>query len=274
MFVGSRIFAFFVLMISIEAGAASRCGQTLGGDHEAQNTQRDSELAAFEVATIKPTVSGVGGFMTYPGGRMECGMCTLDMLIMMAFDAQHFEIVGTPDCAHFNRYSIVAIPPDSSQTRKLSLTSPTDDLSDEQRQMIQSLLIDRFQLKYHREHRIGPVYELTKGSGKLRLNPPKDATAASRVLFLDEGLMGQNATMTLLAARLGAQLQRPVLDETGLKGFVDFKCEARAESSSWDYNDYVAWILTSVKEIGLKLKAAKGPVQTIVIDDVELPTAN
>ena len=43
--------------------------------------------------------------------------------------------------------------------------------------MLQALLIDRFQLKFHFESRQGQTYLLERGKGKLNLQPPKDKTA-------------------------------------------------------------------------------------------------
>ena len=256
------------------SGADAISQMTASPDSGAEGQNAQSKMPVFEVATIRPVQGGIAGFSTSSGGGMKCAFCNLDMLMYFAFDAQPHQIVGEPDWGHHEGYSIVAIPPDSSQTRKLNMSSPSYDLTDEQRQMIQSLLIDRFQLKYHREHKIGSVYMLAKGTGTVRLNPPKDASASPRVWFPKEGLMGQNATMTLLAAQLSRYLQCPVLDKTGLKGSFDFKYEAGTDSPSSDYNDLVASILTSVQEIGLKLKSAKGPVETIVIDHVERPSPN
>ena len=266
--------ALVAASLSVFLGACAVAQTNTSPESVAEAANSQSNLPAFEVATIKPAPGGIAGFSTSSGGRMKCAFCNLDMLMYFAFDAQSYQIVGEPDWGHHEGYSIVAMPPDSSELSKLSLSSPTYALTDEQRQMLQALLIDRFQLKYHREHKIGPVYVLIKGKGTVRLNPPKDASASPRVWFPKEGLIGQNATMTLLATQLSANLQCPVLDKTGEKGSFDFKYEAGTQSSISDYSDFVASILTSVQEIGLKLKSAKGPVETIVIDHVERPSPN
>jgi hypothetical protein len=264
MFSGSRIEIKFALFVVTAMGAAGALGQAGGAPgSSATNTAAVAHLPSFEVATIKPAQGGIAGFVSYSGGRMQCAFCNLDMLLIFAFDVQHYQIVGAPDWGHHaDGYSIVAIPPDSYKLRKLNLTSPTNALTNEQREMLQSLLIERFQLKFHRESKIGAVYVLTRGSGELKLQAPKD------------GLDGQNASMPLLAARLSDILQQPVLDETGLSGSFDFKSTALDKDPKAEYQDIVASILTSVQEMGLKLKAAKGPVETIVIDHVERPSPN
>lgn len=66
-------------------------------------------------------------------------------------------------------------------------------------------------------------------------------------------------------------LERPVLDQMVLKGSYDFKYEYQTDDPA---HDLVSSIFTSVQGIGLKLKGANGPVETIVIDRVERPTEN
>jgi uncharacterized protein (TIGR03435 family) len=232
-------------------------------------------LPSFEVATIKPAMGGVAGFVTTSGGRMKCAFCNLDMLLFYAFDVQPYQIVGAPEWGHHaDGYSIDAIPPDSSELRNLKLSSPTSALTNEQREMLKSLLMERFQLKFHRESEIGAVYVLTRGNGELKLHAPKDKDSSPAVWMSNDGLTGQNASMPMLVVRLSGILQRPVLDESGLSGSFDFKSALFGVDPKAEYQDIVASILTSVQEMGLKLKASKGPVETIVIDHIERPSPN
>jgi uncharacterized protein (TIGR03435 family) len=260
------------LLVSSGATAAGQVNASPSPAVEAAKSQ--PKTPAFEVATIKPAMDGIAGFVTSSGGRMKCAFCNLDMLLMFAFDVQPFQIVGAPDWDRHEGYSIEAVPPDSSNLSKLNLASPTNALTDEQRQMLQSLLMDRFQLRFHREHKTGPVYLLMRGSGELKLHAPKNKEDSSFAGLASDGLVGQNASMALLAARLSGILQRPVLDETGLSGSFDFKSAALGNDPTAEYQDIVASILTSVQGIGLKLKSAKGPLETIVIDHIERPSPN
>jgi uncharacterized protein (TIGR03435 family) len=97
--------------------------------------------------------------------------------------------------------------------------------------MLQSLLMDRFQLQFHRETRQGPVYLLTLAKGPLKLNEVKNKGEFEWVGGLKgggingDGLAGENISMPVLAKRLSPYLQRSVFDETGLKGFFDFRIE-------------------------------------------------
>ena len=77
--------------------------------------------------------------------------------------------------------------------------------------------------------------------------------------------------MADLAWRLSRYLERPVLDQTGLSGAYNFRVEYQAGDSRLDV---ISMILTTVQDLGLKLEASKGPVETIVIEHAEKPSAN
>jgi uncharacterized protein (TIGR03435 family) len=150
-------------------------------------------------------------------------------------------------------------------------------MNEEQRQMLQALLADRFQLKYHREEREGTVYFLTKTNKKLKLEPAKDkdaypwAGAPQGGGFGANGVAGTNITMPELAARLSRVLERPVIDRTGLDGSYDFKYEYSSDDGG---GDRTTSILMSMQALGLKMESGKGPVRTIVIDRAEKPAGN
>jgi uncharacterized protein (TIGR03435 family) len=82
-----------------------------------------------------------------------------------------------------------------------------------------------------------------------------------------------NISMPAFAARLSSWLGRPVVDRTGIEGSFDFEFQSGDDDpqSSIDIADS---ILTSIKGIGLSLKSARGPVETIVVDHVEQLSPN
>jgi len=241
-------------------------------------------LPSFEVASVRPASPSKGGFIvgffTYPGGRIVAKACTLQYLIMLAFDVQRFQISGDQGWIDNARFDIQAEPPDSSQSSKSNPASPRSPPSDEQRQMLQSLLIDRFQLQFHREAREGSVYILAKGGKALKLQAPKEKSAfpwAGGIgggLPGGSGLRGENISMPQLAERLSQWLERPVLDRTGLSGSFDFEYKSGDEDTYASSTDVESSVINSLKGIGLKLKAAKGPVATIFIDHAQQPSPN
>jgi uncharacterized protein (TIGR03435 family) len=239
------------------------------------------QLPEFEIASVKPSLSPRGhiGWLVYPGGRVSISHATLRMLIECAFDVQPFQISGGPPWLrdYQCRYEIEALPPSTSQSSKSNPSTPKAPLNQEQREMLQSLLIDRFQLQFHRETGQGPVYLLTLGKGALKL---KEVNHESQFEWVGsvagagingDGLAGKNISMPVLAQRLSGYLQKPVIDQTGLKGFFDFSYEYATDNAE---PDVTSCILTSLQGIGLKLKPSQGPVETIVIDHAEKPSAN
>jgi uncharacterized protein (TIGR03435 family) len=71
-------------------------------------------------------------------------------------------------------------------------------------------------------------------------------------------------------------MDRPVVDKTGLTGYFDFKLQFAPESPAADQPvSSDPSIFTAVQEqLGLKLEATKVPVDLLVIDSVQKPTAN
>jgi uncharacterized protein (TIGR03435 family) len=221
----------------------------------------------------------MNGLYTYPGGEVRCNGCALEYLIMNALDVQQFQISGGPawmDLVSGDRFDIEAKPPESSSSARSTPTSPKSAPNEEQRQMLQSLLADRFQLKFHREIKEGTVDILSRGPGQFKLTPPKDKSAfpwAGGISggWFGGGIRGENISMPQLAARLSRFLKRPVLDQTGLEGSFDFEYRLGGDDND---GDIPSFLVMSMKGIGLMLKPGNGPVETIVIDHLEKPSAN
>ena len=193
-------------------------------------------------------------------------------LVVYAYDLKgSYQVPPTPALSTFSnkRYDIEA-EVDGGQT-------PT---SAQFRAMLRTLLADRFNLKVHDDTRDMDVYELSVGK-----NGPKFKESAPGEKFYGlNGVNGRNQTLTLTAGPIDdlvGILQiftgRPVLDKTGLTGTYDIQFEAtpqfRIDQNPDDAHDINA--LTAVQEqLGLKLQAAKDPVNVIIVDHVEEPSAN
>ncbi len=188
--------------------------------------------------------------------------------------------------------------------------------------MMQALLEDRFKLKIHRESREVPVYALNLATGGSKLQPFKEGSCvpmrSSPAAPLPPGQVrrkfpfpqrkGQNVMVEAqgmspyeFAVWLG--LDRPVVDETGLKGLFDLRLEFAPDESTPGFlpgGIFVAAlgpqtdtpsepaggpsIFAAVQEqLGLKLERSKssnhgapfeGPGDVLVIDQVERPSEN
>ena len=147
--------------------------------------------------------------------------------------------------------------------------------------MLQRLLAERFKLELRRETREQSIYALgvkdaAKLASKLKLTEP-GARTGHNVSTTGAGatsnriaLLGM--TMPSLAVELSQQLQRVVVDETGLAGGYTGEFDATRDGTETNPFE-VAWA-PALSEIGLTLDSRKGPVEFLVIERAELPTEN
>jgi bla regulator protein blaR1 len=240
----------------------------------AQETTGDLK---FEVATVKPSnpSSGNGTLVDVtPGGRFHAVNATVKDLIETAFDVRSFQIAGGPKWDDAAKYDVEAIPgtlPPAAEDRTKVWTDARFEL--------QALLKDRFQLQLHRAMRTGPVYSLVIAKGGVRLlatqNPQQGINSSQGTM------LGEAASMTQLAYKLSRLLQRPVVNNTRLEGNYDFKLEWQPDSdasladSQRAANDLGPSLFSALQEqLGLRLVATRGPVDFLVIDHVNRPSAN
>jgi uncharacterized protein (TIGR03435 family) len=159
-------------------------------------------------------------------------------LILMAYDLKLYQLSGV-SMFEGERYNINAKVPEGATNEQF-------------RRMCQHLLVERFGLKFHREQKEMPAYELVvaKGGPKFRESPteePRPAESAAPPPGPPKFAMGKDGfpelppgragtimfngmatrravreTMAQLAASLSNQVGRPVADATGLTGKYDF----------------------------------------------------
>lgn len=264
------------LMIGVFWSSVSQgtCGQTPTRPTPIESSAQSQPT--FEVATIKPADgSGLLGFLSYPDGRIVVGNASVKTLVSYAFDVQDFQVVGQPRWAEAARYNVVALEPKESNAGGQPTQRATPN--EKERKMLQALLEERFGLKAHQEYKQGPAYILSKGKKKLTLQDAKYKDSDARATFLmtrggiaDGTALGNNLTMKFLAALLSPLLERPVLDQTGLKGSYDFRLGPDDPTNQ----DLTAAIIDDMDRLGLKLSAGKGPIEMIAIDHVNKPTEN
>jgi uncharacterized protein (TIGR03435 family) len=85
-----------------------------------------------------------------------------------------------------------------------------------------------------------------------------------------------NMSMVEFAPDLGYFLDRPAADQTHLTGRYDFQLKWTADESKAPPDGTAPpGMFTAIQEqLGLKLEPAKAPVEVLVIDAVERPSAN
>jgi bla regulator protein blaR1 len=280
---------------------------------------------AFEAASVKPATTPRfpslpldNGDAKPPGGRFSASF-SLPLYINFAYklDAFQFEEM------------LAQLPKWANQDYAIDAIADGNPTKDQMRLMMQSLLADRFKLRVHFESREVPVLALTLVKpGKLGpkllphskgppcpdsfemikpstpVAPPKPGVVfppqCGSIIFLgrsDGAWIGaRNTTMGLLAHDIygyGSRLQeldKPVVDQTGLQGKFDFILELPAgiisllpmppnpnppNPDNTLPDPKGTPFLNAVREqLGLKLERSRGEVRRLTIDHVERPSAN
>lgn len=237
----------------------------------------------FDVLTIKPSPPEQQGkmFGVRPGGQFATINTTLLDLIKFAYGVQDKQVLNLPDWASSQKYDLNGKPDVPG------LPNP-----DQLRGLLKQALADRFQLKFHEEKKEMPAYVLAvaEGGEKMQKAPP-DAGALPGLFFRGLGVLTvTNATMDDFCHLMQeAVLDRPVVNETELAGRYNFLLKWTPDESQFGgmgvkvpppsdtpAADALPPLYTAITEqIGLKLKAmGKAPVQVLVLDHVDHPSAN
>jgi uncharacterized protein (TIGR03435 family) len=215
----------------------------------------------FEVAAIKRSDPSHVGAQTFfqPGGKFAALTAPLKSLVCFAYQLRDHQVAGGPGWVESEPFDVTA---------KAETNASYDDL----RVMVQTLLADRFQLKFHREMREQPVYALVLAKNGPKL---KEANGPGRGIGIGaQGrLNGNGADMATFSSALSGKLGRSVVDRTGLKGFYDFLITWTPDEAQADTPG--ASLFTAIQEqLGLKLESTKGQVGVLVIDRAGRPSEN
>jgi len=240
----------------------------------------------FDAASVKPNLSKEPGIMRRPTpGRVFYSNAPVDVIVEEAYSTRPDRIVNYPDWVAKEKFDITATY-SADQQRQV-------------RQMLQTLLEERFSLRIHREMRERPVYELVKARADGQLGPGlRPSTIDCKLvngrspcgLDIREGLIrgtgvgwGNGATLSL---NIGVW-DRPILDRTGLSGSVDIALEWKPDPAQARSDDAAARAATAAaatpgertsiftalqEQLGLKLQPARAPLEVLVIDRLERPT--
>jgi uncharacterized protein (TIGR03435 family) len=274
---------------------------------------------AFEVASVKPTKKPRFPPTSFPlgtgnakpqGGRFSA---TLPLVLFVAFAYKlPAAEIGRP------------LPKGLSMDDlfEIEARAPGNPTKDQMRLMMQALLADRFKLRVHFETREGPVFALTlvkPGHTGPKLRPHADGPACPDSFDMNSMMTPprnvneafpsvcgvtqttRTANATLLGARdmtmgtfaediygmgsLIGEVDKPVIDQTGLKGRYDFKLELPIGTFSFSVappnpdappaDPKGTPFLNALREqLGLKLVSSKGPIRKLVIDHAEPPSGN
>ena len=234
-----------------------------------------SAQLSFEVASLRPSVTlHEGGSMGPKPGRFYAGNVPATAFITFGHNIKSYQLIGAPDWARTDRFLLDA-------------TTGPNVTMDQIREMMRSLLEERFKLRVHRESRQLDGYALVRISNE-RLGPsiqastlncrdpkavrPQGGRFSCGMTFGPGSFVAGDITAAVLADLLtGHAGGRVVVDKTAMSGNfdVELKWAPGLEPSE------LPSIFTAVQEqLGLKLQAEKVPSEVLVIDHIERPTEN
>ena len=241
-----------------------------------------SATKKFEVSSVKPaSPDAQGGRLGPPGrGAIEIVNLPLRNIIIQSFRSQRWMVFGGPDWISEERFDIVGKGPDPT------VANP------EVWEMMRSLLIERFHLKYHVEDREMAVYALTVAKGGPKLTPGengrcaadiKEGKACGDILVPRFGSGIYNMPMGALVTGIAGRAGRPVVDRTGLTGRYDVNLswmpegmtQEQLESLPRDERPEEVTLFEALeRQAGLKLEPSRAVMPVLVIDQVDHPTPN
>jgi uncharacterized protein (TIGR03435 family) len=261
---------------------------------QSQSSAASTDRPQFDAVSIKANKNqGVGRInLAQSGGHLTASNVSVKFLIIQAYTLGRVNFGANPARAEWI----------DSEHFDIEAEAEGNPTIEQKRLMVQSLLASRFKLVMHHETRQMPVLALLPvKSGKTgpRLPPHSDATKClptpvgqgnpavapgetwvppcGGLRVVSDDLAGQNVSMDQLAQTLSILVDRNVVDRTGLEGTFDVTLQfqrAALDASTLDQNAPPP-IATALREqLGLKLESQKAPLDVLVIDHVEEPSAN
>jgi bla regulator protein BlaR1 len=238
----------------------------------------------FEVASIKVNDSGSEDFRLGPPMHGSITIINLPLagIIAQSFRTNRSMMTGDPAWAGSTRYDILAKGPDSNVANPVVW------------EMMRSLLIDRFHLKYHVDQRETPIYALTiaPGGHKLTLGEKghcaqalKEGHNCGDIMLPPFGAAMDNMPIGALLQSIGRRAGRPIVDRTGLTGRYDANITWLPEGTKIadvdltnvpkEYQPQDMTLFEALeKQAGLKLVPDRAPMPVLVVDSVSRPDPN
>ena len=243
----------------------------------------------FEAVSVKPNRSPEGGINNrFSPGRFSYVNTPVEAFIYLAFNFPSDRVVDLPDWARREKYDITATHDPQYQA-----------FSPQLRVMLQRLLEERFSLQTHQERRDVPVYELVRvradglgpqlRPGNADCAPGGTADRAQCGTRINPGIMnGQFVRWEAVVAQLPSAVGRAVIDKTGLNGMFAVTLEwnpdpavtrspaaaAAATAAAATPGERVDIFTALQEQLGVKLESARTPLDVLVIDRLERPTAD
>jgi uncharacterized protein (TIGR03435 family) len=246
----------------------------------------DGRPMEFEVVSVRPNHSGAEqmNIMSPPmsNGVTITNMPLVNILQWACGITMSDQIVGLPGWATEDRYDIAAKVANEDVTAFRKVVDPI-----QRAPMLQKILVERFNLKFHNQAKDLTVYALLVARGGVRMTEIQPAIAPNGMK--DGGsrqrrrgqIKSMGQPMQPLIDVLTMELKRVVVDRTDLKGFYNFTLtwtpdDVNASDAHSNPEEFSAPPLVTAlqDQLGLKLERSKAPVQVLVVDHVERPSEN
>jgi len=257
-----KVTAGAVLALAMTAFSWQLCAQI-----QALKSMDPAAHPTFDVASIKPANPDdrSSGFQTQ-GQRIYIENETVNRMISYAYGVHAKQIVDAPSwfgSEHFDIRGVAdvqGVPNDAQQ-----------------KEMLRKLLTERFHLVFQKEKRELPCYAITVAKG----GPKLAATQSTQGLPDQSGRSNNvqaswrltNNSMEDLAKFLQFELDRPVVDQTGLKGKYDFKLTWTKDIAPVTEENAPPGFFTAIQEqAGLKVEPTKAEVDVLAVTHAEQPT--
>ncbi|MEZ2347631.1 TIGR03435 family protein [Terriglobus sp. RCC_193] len=232
----------------------------------------------FDAITVRPhdkNDPSQDGGIHWAGLVFEAKNVPLTFLMVQAFGVKKWLIAGLPAWAEKTTWDVNAKVSEGDLKLMQNMTR------EQRSRMLQAVLAEQFQLRYHYELRVEPVYELAVLPGGPKFKPTPSVAHGSGWTFTQGLVKVEAITMAQFVNGLSPLVERVVVDKTSLAGMYDMELHWTPEASSASNTDNglpeaaTPGIYTALREqLGVKLTSAKAPVPVLVVDKMEQPEAN
>jgi uncharacterized protein (TIGR03435 family) len=281
--IGSRMPEFRVYRLLLPLLASFALAVALVGVARAQSATTAAPAAAFDVASVRPNTTAdqhthSSIYNSWTNSKFTATNVPLKMLLEFCYDVPQSRLMGGPGWIDSTTFDIEAKSDSVVDEQMASL--PPEQAKEQKREMVRSLLADRFKLAVHTETRTMPVYALVvaKGGAKLKADTKGNYVGTGRNTITVRG--GDNS-VAILADKLSEEAGRMVVDKTGITGQYDMVLRWTPEdqpppmlNGQPDPNAPPGLFTAIQEQLGLKLESSQGAVPVQVIDHVEMPSEN
>ena len=241
------------------------------------HAQSQSAPLAFEVVSFKANKPGQQrelSFQYLPGGRFSARTVPIPLLILEAYDTPRLypsDEFRKLDVSSFERdvYDIEAIAPKEA----IPSGSSAKVRNDKMREMLRTLLADRFKLRVHHEMKEQSVSAIVIGKNGPKLSGATECSDKPSDFF-DPGSCHNLADLVRFASRM-AGLEQALVDKTGLDGMYNMPpinwgsiiagLGGPDDPAKPPFDDILG-------RMGLKFETQKAVVEMLFVDHIERPT--